>query len=146
MKMIEYGGWILLGIVLVVLIAKGKVDINALIELTKLRETNKNLQALANSLSGQLEEANKTLAQAKNEIKILQNKVATLTDQIKESGEQVAEQIQDSGKKVEETVKDTGKQIETTIQDKSDAVNQKIDSAMSKVKDVLDKYKGFIKK
>lgn len=144
--MIEYGGWILLGIVLVVLIAKGKVDINSLIELTKLRETNKNLQALANSLSGQLEEANKTLAQAKNEIKNLQNKVATLTDQIKESGEQVAEQIQDSGKKVEDTVKDTGKQIETTIQDKSDAVNQKIDAAINKAKDVLDKYKGFIKK
>jgi methyl-accepting chemotaxis protein len=144
--MVEYGGWILLGIVLVVLVAKGKVDLNDILQLYKLREANKDLQALATSLSGQLEEANKALIRANNEIKNLQHKVEDLTNQIKETGEKVVEQVKDSGKKVEETVKDTGKQIETTIQDKSDAVNQKIDSAMDKVKDVLDKYKGFIKK
>jgi chromosome segregation ATPase len=144
--MIEYSGWILLIIVLAVLIAKGKVDLNDILAVTKLREANKNLQALANSLSGQLEEANKTLAHAKEEIKVLQDKVVDLSNQIKESGEKVVEQVKDSGEKLEETVKESTSKVEDTIKDRSEAVNEKIDDTINKAKDVLNKYKGFIKK
>jgi len=155
--MVEYGGWILLGIVLVVLVAKGKVDLNDILQLYKLREANKDLQALATSLSGQLEEANKALVRANNEIKNLQHKVEDLTNQIKETGEKVVEQVKDSGKKVEETVKDstskvettvkdTGKKVEDTIQDQTKAVNQKIDDTISHAREILDKYKGLLKK
>ena len=72
--MVEYSGWILLIGILIVFIAKGRINLSDILELTKLGESNKNLQALANSLSGQLEEANKTLAHAKEEIKVLQDK------------------------------------------------------------------------
>ena len=130
--MVEYGGWILLGIVLVVLVAKGKVDLNDILQLYKLREANKDLQALATSLSGQLEEANKALVRANNEIKNLQHKVE--------------ETVKDSTSKVETTVKDTGKKVEDTIQDQTKAVNQKIDDTISHAREILDKYKGLLKK
>lgn len=144
--MVEYGGWILLGIVLVVLVAKGKVDLNDVLQLYKLREANKDLQALATSLSGQLEEANKALVRANNEIKNLQHKVEDLTNQIKESGEKVVEQVKDSGKNVEETVKESTTKVEDTIQDQTKAVTQKIDNTINQAKGVLDKYKGLLKK
>lgn len=144
--MVEYSGWILLIGILIVFIAKGRINLSDILELTKLRESNKNLQALANSLSGQLEEANKTLAHTKEEIKVLQDKVVTLSNQIKESGEKVVDQVKASGEKLEETVKESTSKVEDTIKDRSEAVNEKIDDTINKAKDILNKYKGFIKK